>query len=158
MLKSTCVPGTGANFIPRLFCHGWSLVAFSRTLPVCSSADGGLAIRSSPANDGETIRRLPRIAARRWSVLFPEQTVRGARLGAKRKYAFLNWFSLGCLKIAFTTSCFITDFRASTSRTRFITSENIPTRQTSLSKKLGANDQLKLRSPGSPFQRIDTPR
>src|ERR1700730_14698697 len=37
MLNSTCVPATGTNFIPKLFCHGCSLVAFSSTLGARSS-------------------------------------------------------------------------------------------------------------------------
>lgn len=31
MLKRTCVPEIGTKFIPRLFCHGQTLVAFSKT-------------------------------------------------------------------------------------------------------------------------------
>src|ERR1700719_1401009 len=35
MLKSTRVPGTGTNFMPRLFSHGYSLVA-----PLLGGAEG----------------------------------------------------------------------------------------------------------------------
>src|ERR1700729_2017904 len=72
MLKSACVPGTGTNFIPRLFCHGCSLVAFSTT-------PDGLAI-ISPAKAREPMRRLPRIAAGRWRDLLLETAILVLRL------------------------------------------------------------------------------
>ena len=100
MQKSTCVPGTGTNVIPRLFCQGCSLVAFSRAVGTCSWADG-LAIRIR--------RRALRTYKKAREDCNQENKrlcsgVNGPRalLGAKRKYVCLHWFRLLGLGIEIT--------------------------------------------------------